>query len=252
MSIPWRKINELLLHAGSAPDRRQLLERLAYRVDKLIPYDVDAMVFDQQVRCIGHYGLNDDRMLKAYNERYRFRLPFVCFNGTGASAGKPFVFYSEYARTEFVTDFARPLGLSKSLHSIGKDESRSWPTDLAIFRSRFAPKFTDSDRSVLDIVNSHLNVYLTIFNKIEVVPHSRLPSPDLIETEFPKLSQREAEVAALLCLGLTAHEISLRLFVSRRTVETHILHVCEKLNVQRRATAVRTLMLRVNGRAETL
>src|SRR5450755_1858340 len=52
------------------------------------------------------------------------------------------------------------------------------------------------------------------------------------------LTQRELEVLALLGHGLTNKEISQRLAISRRTVETHIHHVLDKLGATTRTRAV--------------
>ena len=51
------------------------------------------------------------------------------------------------------------------------------------------------------------------------------------------LSRREREILALLCLRLTDLEIADRLFVSRRTVTTHVSNILAKLDVQNRREA---------------
>jgi DNA-binding CsgD family transcriptional regulator/sugar lactone lactonase YvrE len=50
-----------------------------------------------------------------------------------------------------------------------------------------------------------------------------------------RLSRRETEVAQLVAEGLTNREIGARLFISERTVDGHLEHVREKLNVNSRA-----------------
>jgi predicted ATPase/DNA-binding CsgD family transcriptional regulator len=52
------------------------------------------------------------------------------------------------------------------------------------------------------------------------------------------LTQRELEVLALMGHGLTNKEISQRLAISRRTVETHIHHLLDKLGATTRTRAV--------------
>jgi non-specific serine/threonine protein kinase len=50
----------------------------------------------------------------------------------------------------------------------------------------------------------------------------------------PALTRRETEVAALAARGLTNRDIAARLFLSVRTVETHIDHVLTKLGFHTR------------------
>jgi DNA-binding CsgD family transcriptional regulator len=52
------------------------------------------------------------------------------------------------------------------------------------------------------------------------------------------LSQRELEVLALVAEGLTNREIAQRLYISKATVKTHLIHVFAKLQVENRTAAV--------------
>jgi two-component system response regulator NreC len=53
------------------------------------------------------------------------------------------------------------------------------------------------------------------------------------------LTQREAEVLRLVAEGFTNAEIAARLFISQRTVETHRLHVMQKLGLKNQAELIR-------------
>jgi len=60
-------------------------------------------------------------------------------------------------------------------------------------------------------------------------------------TASPMLSQltpRELEVLRLLVEGLSAREVAARLFISEKTVGTHVEHILSKLNVKSRVQAV--------------
>ncbi len=54
----------------------------------------------------------------------------------------------------------------------------------------------------------------------------------------PRLSAREAEVLRLVAAGRSNPEIAEALFVSPRTVTTHLTHIFAKLGVEGRAEAV--------------
>ena len=54
------------------------------------------------------------------------------------------------------------------------------------------------------------------------------------EIMINKLSPRERQVADLVAQGLRDKEISSRLVISRRTVESHVAHILTKLGISSR------------------
>jgi len=52
---------------------------------------------------------------------------------------------------------------------------------------------------------------------------------------------REAQIAALLCRGLTTSEIASKLFISRRTVEWHLENLYLKLGARTKRQAISRL-----------
>jgi DNA-binding CsgD family transcriptional regulator len=66
------------------------------------------------------------------------------------------------------------------------------------------------------------------FRRGSRTPHTRAA------TGWDALTATERQVASLAAAGLTNPEIGARLFISRRTVQTHLSHVFAKLAVRSR------------------
>ena len=70
------------------------------------------------------------------------------------------------------------------------------------------------------------------------IPAARRPAPEMPRTEGP-LSRREMEVAELVADGATNAQVAARLFISERTVESHLASIFNKLGVDTRLQVAR-------------
>ena len=104
---------------------------------------------------------------------------------------------------------------------------------FAVYRSRLSPDFTDTDIDVLGSINEHLNTLYSAFDAIRELPEASFTQRRISE-EFRSLSHREAEICSLVARRFNTAEISTSLFISPRTVETHIANIFEKLDVRSR------------------
>jgi DNA-binding NarL/FixJ family response regulator len=111
---------------------------------------------------------------------------------------------------------------------------------IALHRSHLALDFTDLECAILDVVRSHIQNFYNCFETISRLSRSAPTKEEIIE-RCGSLSHREVEIAVLLCQGLTFGEIATCLFISRRTVETHIENMYDKLNVHDKKTAIEKL-----------
>lgn len=59
-----------------------------------------------------------------------------------------------------------------------------------------------------------------------------------------ELSIRETEIIVQIALGFSDKEISGKLNISTRTIQTYVVRICIKLNARNRAHAVTKLLLR--------
>lgn len=67
-----------------------------------------------------------------------------------------------------------------------------------------------------------------------------------------KLSKKEGELVILLTEGLTSSEIATRLFISKRTVDTHRKHILEKFNLKSSAELMKFAFDYMNTNQENL
>lgn len=72
----------------------------------------------------------------------------------------------------------------------------------------------------------------------QFVPEESRHTPAAILAADYRLTAREREVLGMLCDGLSTTEMADALFVSPRTVTTHITNILNKLQVSSRAAAV--------------
>ena len=66
-----------------------------------------------------------------------------------------------------------------------------------------------------------------------LVPGRPAPGPIPPSGSHP-LSRREIEVAVLIAQGLTSKEVGRKLFIERGTVDTHVQHIYNKLQIDSR------------------
>jgi DNA-binding CsgD family transcriptional regulator len=240
--VPWSKVHTYLLQVESCKTAREFMLTASVEVEALIPYDIAA----------GFFSVNDGKSLEAigppesvktsYNTYYRTRQPAYLSGqkrqGHWDTLIGPVINWHEHRNLEYAVDFMIPNELYKSLTktqgpfpiSVRIPEQQ---VTLAIFRSRFAPDFTDTDVAILDVLNQHLGNLYTILHGREAET-GPAHSAQAIAERFQALSQREAELCCLLAQRLTTAEIAAYLFISRRTVERHIEDIFDKLGVHSR------------------
>lgn len=80
---------------------------------------------------------------------------------------------------------------------------------------------------------------LTTPNQVEVIPFKKNEKA----IDSLQISKRELEVLELLGKGHSNQEIANKLFISVNTVKTHLSHIYEKLDVNRRGLAVKKARL---------
>jgi DNA-binding CsgD family transcriptional regulator len=242
--VPWRAVQEYLLSIESAATMDEFLGRAVSGVDRLIPSDVGIGLLDSASgRVLFGYGHGFSKSFaSAFNNYFRFRIPFVgAKNFKEASLSLlsdnhcALVKWSDYRDSEFVTDFIGP-GEAYSL-------SCTMPglrTMISLHRSSRVSIFSEAHCATLAVLAPHLSNLYSCFKKLEQAAPFAV-SQEEVQQRFPRMSKREAEVAVLLCRGLTASEIASKLFINVRTVQTHIDHLYLKLDVRSKREAISLL-----------
>ncbi|MGA2763646.1 MAG: helix-turn-helix transcriptional regulator [Spirochaetia bacterium] len=244
--VPWLKVHDYLLKVGSCTTIREFTMTACREAEKLVPYDttaclhivIDGKYFDI---CLGGSACTSE-VTAAFNTYYRMKQPGTPGAGDkhsdqalGLLMSSPVVDWRKLQRLEYSTDFMLPNKMCKSVAHV-------FPTQqiaLSVFRSRLSPDFNDTDVTVLDVLNQHLNTYWPFLIEKE---HAKSAPPieksalDSVKQETLRLglTQREVEIALLLFERLSMPEIADRLFISPRTVQKHAENIYAKLGVKRK------------------
>ena len=228
--IPWKSISELVEHAGSCTNRDDFLSRLLLGIESLIPHDVGGGLLGADGKYSIYHGLGG-MAVERYNEYYFCKWGFVpqpllesIMGGTDHDIMP--ASWSLFPNTEFVSDFCRPIDLGSTIIYFSPHSSHS----IALHRGFRTRLFSDTEKTTLRILSAHMNNFLSLHEKIEeLVPH--VPDTSDLKNRFPVLSNREIEVVRQTCMGFSAALIAKRSGHSRRTIESQLLSIYQKLIV---------------------
>ena len=96
-----------------------------------------------------------------------------------------------------------------------------------------------NDREILDAIAEVCAGGAPMSREIarRVVRSFTEPAQSSVSDLAEQISGREMEILALVAEGCSNNEIAARLFISRATVRTHLMHIFEKLHVRSRTEA---------------
>ena len=86
--------------------------------------------------------------------------------------------------------------------------------------------------NMMDLLSETINLLNNEYNKIQEVPQVAVAAE--VDVFNNKLSRREGEVARLICDGLMNKEIASKLYISEKTVKTHVSNILKKLEMKDR------------------
>jgi DNA-binding CsgD family transcriptional regulator len=211
---------------------REVRERIGHHLLELLSADHYAsFVWDTPSRSFGRgvwLNMSPDN-LASYDAYYQYNDPITLKlqarrEPTLVSQIMP---QRELMRTEFFNDFLARDGLHWGVNVYSYAGQRNIG-DLRIWRSRHRENF---DARTLELLRLVEPAFTGALMRAGDAPCLGAPEP----TDRPRLSQRELEVAMMICEGLPDKVIAHRLGVEPSTVRTYLKRIFDKLGVHRRS-----------------
>lgn len=211
---------------------REVRARIGHHLLELLSADQFAsFVWDTPSRSFGSgvwLNMSPDN-LASYDAYYQFNDPITLKlqarrEPTLVSQIMP---QRELMRTEFFNDFLARDGLHWGVNVFSYAGGRNIG-DLRIWRGRHRENF---DLRTLELLRLVEPAFTGALIRAGGAPPRMTPEP----TVAPRLSQREFEVAMMICEGLPDKVIAYRLGVEPSTIRTYLKRIFDKLGVHRRS-----------------
>ena len=238
------KIYKFTLACGNFHDPKSFVIESLTPLKELCPFDrATIYFFDPNGRVSGQYLTDSDKHWSSlYLEYYskiggeRYGLSQVPGMDLDTRPIYP-VDWSKEPGSEFVADFIIPRGIT---HSVGillcdlKGIGRS----MVCLDRKSGVNFSQSELQALTMAAPIMkNLYKNFFYSSSVQG-----SAEATAWETANLTDRETEVANLLCQGFTPVNIGSMLHIAPTTVSKHISHIYKKLQISSRQDLLLRMM----------
>lgn len=232
-SPDWKSIYDFVLECGKAQDPVSFASEVITHMKKICPFE-EALVYffdgngkicNQHLHNIAenysdtyvkYYAYENSELHNCRKENYR-EIP-------NKTMMKIIDWTSE--DTLFVKNLIRPRGLRYTLAFLLYDLDRNYRTIYAFDRLRMN-QFTEQEMTnvyhALPLLNNYHKKFFYTSRNLSVMPQ--------FTTETSNLTVREAEIANMLCQGISPANISKTLFISTATTYKHIANIYEKMHV---------------------
>lgn len=227
---------QALLAAGNVPGGRRLLEEAVSLARSLDDRHAEAMATYHLARA--HRAVDDrERAASLHHEALRVRHEIGERPGVAASLEAVAGLLCETGRP---ADSARLLAAAESLRVAGAFvrpavERARWEEDLAALRGVLSEQELAEAWVQGSALPADQAVYLAAKGR---------GAKSLAQQGWDSLTRSERQVVALVAEGLSNREIAERLFISPRTVQSHLTHVFPKVAVSSRQELARALARR--------
>jgi len=211
------KLNDYLLALSSQHQTADLCKVAMQELKRIIPFDTGYFLIVDQQRNTYNFEILEvtQQAMNEYLSYYEAidpcrakTLPTATTMSTNWTA-------LEFKDTEFTIDYARRFDVTHSAGLQLHNAQGSLIGALIMTRSSLRTGFSEREMTYLEIIKPHLDHLYSLMQKLKANPRF---APDLFAGD--NLTQREREIAALLCQGLGTDEICAKLFISKQTVYT--------------------------------
>jgi DNA-binding CsgD family transcriptional regulator len=219
-------------------------------IGRLIPCDIltynEIDTRRQRAKFLEEPAGSIDATQAAAFERYSDQHPLIVhFARTRESRSRKisdFLSLTEFRRLGLYQEFFRTLAINYQM-AVTIPSSPELVIGIAVNRS--SHDFSERDRAMLDLLRPHLvQAYrnaaerATLRDRAEEAERELWSAP---ARQLSALTKRERDVLVLVAEGKTNPQVAQRLRVSSRTVQKHLEHIYEKLEVRSRTAAAMML-----------
>lgn len=238
--LRWQKIREIIFDFSVPENFTQPMDLLAKDLGVHMPCDIGLSVI--QLRrgipfCI-RWPEPTSVKIQEFNRHYNRTAPGV-FNERTQFMDP--VDWKKYSHTLYDTDFNIPLNIGYSMGIGIRDPRADQQFVYCLHNARRGRNFKEKEKALIRQVQPALQ---NIYNRRAVFLYFSRQAllPRELEAGCSTLSPRERELVNYLTTRWTMEEIAVHLGISRRTVETHALHIYQKLCICSRKELQRFLL----------
>ena len=237
VDIHWDKLDDFLKRCGSIHTPYKFAIAVLEDFDELVCFDQGVMLMlDSNRRIVRKHFKSIPRHWSTLYVEYYSRISnqeFALDADVSEVRNNPYVRIIDWENmfrnnSDFFTQYIRPRGLKSSLTFVLFDLKGAPATVFALDRTSDQP-FTEVDIETAKTAVVHLN---NLYKNMFVRPNDQVRIWDHKGNE--SLTQRESEVAELLCQGVTPANIARDLRISVGTANKHIGHIYKKIGVSSR------------------
>lgn len=244
LNIPWRKIYDFTLSCGNVHEPKAFSIEILSGIGELCSFDQSLAYFlDGNGKVYNQYLMNIDKQWSTMYLEYYSKTDDGSYSlekNLRENPAKPTINIRSWEKehsTEFVPNYIRSRGIKYSLGFALFDINGMPRTVFALDKTK-DENFTEDEIMALwltipQLNNLHKNLFYQQTNRKVM---------DEISWETTNLTDREIEIANMLCQGISPAIISKSLYISQSTTYKHISNIYKKMHVSSRQELIVRLL----------